>query len=112
MNFRLPLTLIIATSGCASMDYMATAYKGLPVEQVTFQGDTWSVTHDPKGQRMAVTTSAGRAAVDGFTWGLTSAPGTVYRDVGQAYLDQHKMKCRAVGATVVLDPTYEVAYIC
>ena len=102
----------LALAACAGMNYMETAYSGIPQEMVQYHGAPWPVFHDAKNLRMEVVSSGSDAALDGASFGLLAEPATTYREVAQQYLDQHGLQCRAIGATPILHGAYEVAYVC
>lgn len=102
----------VVLGGCAALSYMDATYDGIPQEMVNYHGAPWPVFNDAMNLRMLIIASGKDAALDGATLGLSAEPATSYRAVGQLYLDQHGLNCRAIGATLIVHGAYEVSYIC
>lgn len=106
------LVMAAALSGCESFAYVDETYGKSPIEKVSYRGETWTVQDNRSASRMIVSGSTGRAFMEGASFGLSAAPGTIYRDAAIQYLKDKGRNCQAAAVTPVIDMTYEVSYLC
>ncbi len=113
------VTVCAALSGCAGMNYVLDNYKGVEVQSFKSNtGKTFRIFDKPGENRLMITPSIGDSAGSGFVKGATlgtvnpGASAVVYRDAAEEFLRSTGRSCRAQDTTLIIDPQYEVRYIC
>ena len=112
--------LVAGPAGCAGMDYAMKNYSGVKV--VTWVDPStnaqWRIFDKPAENRMMITLGIGGAALQGAGQGITlgaadtRTPMILYQDGAIAWLASSGRHCSAAQTFLVIEPQYEVRYIC
>ena len=113
--------LLMALSACAGIDYAKSNYGGLPQQQFTTSGgQSFLIIDNPAKSRMMIQPGGGSSAAEGFVKSLGSGlanslittPPVVYRDAAEQFLRNTGRHCNAQDVTAIMEPRYEVRYLC
>jgi hypothetical protein len=114
------VALALLLTGCAGAQYAMQNYSG--IDPISWASPTtrksYRIFDKPAEKRLMITLSIGGAAAQGagsgFTWGLvdTRTPEAVYQDAAIEWLATTGRKCKAEHTSLVLEPQYEVRYVC
>ncbi|WP_374829059.1 hypothetical protein [Paenochrobactrum pullorum] len=115
-GFSLVLVLV---SGCAGVDYTQKNYAGLPaIDYKTDDGRNYRIVENREQKKILIGPSIDPSASRGFVKGLALGSGidpvspVVVRDAAEAYLNSSNRRCESRDVTMIVDPYYEVRYIC
>ncbi|MFK4825143.1 hypothetical protein ACI0FM_10190 [Paenochrobactrum sp. BZR 588] len=115
-GFSLVLVLV---SGCAGVDYTQKNYAGLPaIDYKTDDGRSYRIVENREQKKILIGPSIDPSASRGFVKGLALGSGidpvspVVVRDAAEAYLNSSNRRCESRDVTMIVDPYYEVRYIC
>jgi len=92
----------------------ALKYDSKSLTQVAMSDDTYRVFEHPKGDRLMVTSSIGRSARSGATFGaLPVSPLKSHEAAARQHLDQTgRQACQIVSGEELVKPQYEFVFSC
>lgn len=100
------------------MRYALDNYTGVPVQTFAHNGGEYRVFDKPGEGRMMITSSLGQSLAGGVITGATlggldgSEPAVIFRRVGEAYLQSSGRSCQVQTVDLVVQPQYELRYVC
>lgn len=111
---KLPLAaaLTLSVAGCTGLQYAMDNYQGVPIVQQKYANQVFRVFDKPEENRLMITPSIGKSAVQGATWGAAATPEIFFQNAAQAFLDQSGRKCTAGDPKLIVQPQYEIFYTC
>lgn len=115
----LAAALAAALTGCAGMNYAMQHYSNVPIKAFqTEAGNTYRIFDKPDEDRLMITASIGAALGGGLVKGATfgaiqsNSAEVLYRDAAEEYLTSTGRKCQIRDIALIVEPQYEVRYMC
>ncbi|MDP9837617.1 hypothetical protein J2T09_002369 [Neorhizobium huautlense] len=110
----------LALSGCAGVNYAIQHYSGIkPVIWTSpTTGKSYRIYDKRAENRLMIALGLGESALQGIGAGATlgiadtRTPSVVYQDAALEWLATTGKKCEAKNISLVLEPQYEVRYVC
>lgn len=99
-------------AGCSGLNYAIENYGDTQSKAHYYNGQKFSIFDKPDVGRMMVTPSVGKSFLNGLTLGLAATPEMTMQNAAQTYLDKTGRKCIAGDPKLIVDPQYEVFYVC
>ena len=106
------LSALVLLAGCSGLNYAVQNYGDVDSKAHYYNGQKFSIFDKPDVGRLMVTPSAGQAFLQGLTFGLAATPEMTMQNAAQSYLDQTGRKCTVGDPKLIVDPQYEVFYVC
>ena len=111
------VTLVLAVSACGGRPggfSDALKYDAKSLTQVAMSDDTYRVFEHPNGDRLMVTSSIGRSARSGATFGaIPVSPLKSHEAAARQHLDQTgRQSCQIISGEELVKPQYEFVFSC
>ena len=118
MKSLLVISLAFAMSGCANVSYIVDNYRGVEIQEIATQYDTFRVFDKPAENRLMITSSIGSALGQGLAGGAIlnptafATPEPVFHEAVEKFLAQSGRQCTTQTGNLLATPQWEFRYSC